>query len=121
MENCQLIVLFLYSGTDCRDDYLEIYDGNSTESPKIGRFCGNHVPDITTSGNQMYILFASGLDSPPYANSGFHATVMMLTNGKYHIKKIQKYRHYAISKVRHLIPVNLSRSLHLTLVEPYIS
>ena len=35
----------------CANDYLKIYDGNSTSSPLIGVYCGNHSPGTVTANN----------------------------------------------------------------------
>uniref|UniRef100_A0A8D0CLR5 Metalloendopeptidase n=1 Tax=Scleropages formosus TaxID=113540 RepID=A0A8D0CLR5_SCLFO len=44
----------------CAYDYLEVRDGNSENSPLIGRFCGYDKPDdIKTSSNQLYMKFVS--------------------------------------------------------------
>ena len=44
---------------DCANDFLEIRDGNSVESPLIGRFCGNinQIPEtIESSQNHLWIM-----------------------------------------------------------------
>ncbi|PVD35988.1 hypothetical protein C0Q70_02958 [Pomacea canaliculata] len=44
----------------CLYDYLDVFDGNNTSAPKIGRYCGTHAPDvIKSSGNAMYINFVT--------------------------------------------------------------
>jgi cubilin len=44
-------------GSNCDyDDYVAVYDGGSTASPLIGRFCGNTVPEtIFSSTNRMML------------------------------------------------------------------
>lgn len=44
----------------CAYDYLEVRDGNSENSPLVGRFCGYDKPDdIKTSSNQLWMKFVS--------------------------------------------------------------
>ncbi|XP_077456618.1 bone morphogenetic protein 1a isoform X1 [Stigmatopora argus] len=44
----------------CAYDYLEVRDGNSENSPLLGRFCGYDKPDdIKTSSNQLWLKFVS--------------------------------------------------------------
>lgn len=44
----------------CAYDYLEVRDGNSENSPLLGRFCGYDKPDdIKTSSNQLWMKFVS--------------------------------------------------------------
>ena len=63
---------------------MEIYDGPTPLYPLIGRFCGNNnVPDITSTGSDLLILFISGPDIPPYGYRGFHASVQGITQGRY--------------------------------------
>ena len=41
--------------------YVELYDGASTSSPSLGRFCnGSVLQDVLSSGNQMFVTFRSG-------------------------------------------------------------
>ena len=41
---------------DAGYDFLEIRDGNSEESPLIGRFCGNKIPaSMYSTNNNMWI------------------------------------------------------------------
>ena len=46
-------------GTSCNYDYLEVYDGNSTAAPLLGRYCNNNLPpaSLTSSGGTMLIKF----------------------------------------------------------------
>lgn len=67
--------------TACAEEYIAVYDGTSPDSPLIGRFCGNQVPDVTTSGRHIFIQFVTRATMPPYTYTGFHATVMAITKG----------------------------------------
>lgn len=44
----------------CAYDYLEVRDGNSENSPLLGRFCGYEKPEeLKTSSNQLWMKFVS--------------------------------------------------------------
>ena len=45
---------------DCAYDHVVLYDGDSTDSYMIGRYCGSKPPhSIISSSNQMYMVFKS--------------------------------------------------------------
>ncbi|XP_056146256.1 bone morphogenetic protein 1-like [Lampris incognitus] len=45
---------------ECAYDHLEIYDGQDTSAPRLGRFCGTKKPSpIISSGNMMFLHFFS--------------------------------------------------------------
>ncbi|XP_034122311.1 cubilin homolog [Drosophila guanche] len=47
-------------GTLCTSDYLEIRNGDSAESPLIGRYCGTQIPPrLPSFGNALYVKFSS--------------------------------------------------------------
>ncbi|XP_073319922.1 inactive serine protease PAMR1 [Pagrus major] len=53
-------LLSLESDHNCRYDYVEVRDGDTLNSPVIGRFCGDQLPrPIKSSGNVLHILFTS--------------------------------------------------------------
>ena len=57
-------VLSECSASTCSDScsYVELYDGGSTSSPSLGRFCQGsswNKPQLS-SGNQMFVMFHSG-------------------------------------------------------------
>ncbi|XP_061399861.1 dorsal-ventral patterning protein tolloid [Musca vetustissima] len=63
-ENHQVALKFqsfeLENHDNCMYDYVEIRDGNSTDSELIGIFCGYKLPpNIKTNSNQMYVKFVS--------------------------------------------------------------
>ena len=42
--------------TTCNDDYVEIRDGITAESPLIGKFCGTDIPStIVSSQNNIWL------------------------------------------------------------------
>ena len=75
--------IFLLTRGRCWDEYLELHDGDSADSPLMGRFCKSDIPDITSSGSDLYMVFASGPDLPPYGLNGFHISAYSLTQGKF--------------------------------------
>ncbi|XP_037806363.1 dorsal-ventral patterning protein tolloid [Lucilia sericata] len=63
-DNHQVALKFqsfeLENHDNCIYDYVEIRDGNSSESKLIGIFCGYKLPpNIKTNSNQMYLKFVS--------------------------------------------------------------
>ncbi|XP_028390679.1 cubilin-like isoform X2 [Dendronephthya gigantea] len=45
-----------YAG--CKYDYLDIYDGNSANARRLGRYCGDHLPgNLQSSGSNFFIVF----------------------------------------------------------------
>ncbi|KAG7315209.1 hypothetical protein KOW79_021297 [Hemibagrus wyckioides] len=61
----------------CRYDFVELRDGDSIQSPLIGRYCGDKIPPpIRSSGNSLHIHFVSD----GYNNyDGFSATFQELS------------------------------------------
>ena len=44
----------------CRYDYVELRDGQSGDSPAIGKFCGDNLPATYTSAdNSLWVKFTS--------------------------------------------------------------
>ena len=45
---------------DCTFDYLEIFDGGSTNSPTVGKFCGDNKPkELISTSSSLYFKFRS--------------------------------------------------------------
>ncbi|KAH6946363.1 hypothetical protein HPB50_013073 [Hyalomma asiaticum] len=45
---------------ECAYDHISLYDGDSTDAPTLGRFCGAKVPHpILSTTNRMYMVFKS--------------------------------------------------------------
>lgn len=45
---------------ECAYDHLEIYDGQDTRAPSLGRFCGTKKPSpVISSFNKMFLRFFS--------------------------------------------------------------
>ncbi|CAH2083519.1 unnamed protein product [Euphydryas editha] len=56
----------------CKYDYLKIYDGPSSDSRLVGRFCGtNHPKSYTSNSNHLFIIFKSDHST---ASEGFKIT-----------------------------------------------
>ena len=57
----RFVKFHLESGNmECRNDYVEIFDGPGANFPLLGRHCGEHIPEsIVSSGNQLAIRFVS--------------------------------------------------------------
>ncbi|XP_013391987.1 tolloid-like protein 2 isoform X2 [Lingula anatina] len=50
----------LEGGTNCEYDYLEAYDGETSDSDRHSRMCGNSIPEaIRSTGNHMLLKFHS--------------------------------------------------------------
>lgn len=65
-------MISLESHHSCHYDYVEVRNGDSINSPVIGRFCGNsRPPPIHSSGSSLHVTFVSD----GYKNfDGFFAT-----------------------------------------------
>jgi cubilin len=56
----------------CRYDYLKVYDGPSSNSKLVGKFCGTTYPkSYTSSSNSLFIIFKTDQSS---ASEGFTIT-----------------------------------------------
>uniref|UniRef100_A0A8C0FEB1 Cubilin n=1 Tax=Bubo bubo TaxID=30461 RepID=A0A8C0FEB1_BUBBB len=69
----------LTSHTGCSSNYIEVRDGNSTDSLLLEKYCGTNVPSrVQSTRNNLYIKFrASSL-----TNFGFRAEYWPLDTGK---------------------------------------
>ncbi|XP_048245301.1 cubilin-like isoform X2 [Haliotis rufescens] len=48
----------LIQSPNCTKDYIRVYDGQSSSSPLIGRFCGGKVSELSIFGNNVFITSA---------------------------------------------------------------
>ncbi|KAJ8670094.1 hypothetical protein QAD02_001353 [Eretmocerus hayati] len=55
--NLTFVELDLERSRNCTDDYIKIFDGNSTEAKLLGKYCRNSdlAPYYVSSGNQMLV------------------------------------------------------------------
>lgn len=63
----------LESHVDCAYDRVELYDGEDSNTQRLGRYCGGSKPlpgPIIASANQMYMTFSSDAS---VQRKGFHA------------------------------------------------
>lgn len=44
------------NGNDCQYDYIEVFDGPSPNSTKLGKFCGNVKPKVKRSSGRMMLI-----------------------------------------------------------------
>lgn len=62
----------------CLYDYLEVRDGDNSQAPMIGKYCGRQKPrDIVASSNKLYIKFQSDTN---IGKDGFEAKYTKETN-----------------------------------------
>ncbi|XP_076296135.1 cubilin [Lasioglossum baleicum] len=79
----------LESSIACRFDYIEIYDGPSSESPLLGRFCGSTLPPtLKSNSNVLLVVFKSDMT---FQKEGFTLSytvvcggVFTASNGSFH-------------------------------------
>ncbi|XP_074549445.1 cubilin [Halichoeres trimaculatus] len=62
----------LESSSSCRYDYVKVYDGDNTNFPLVGTFCGNIIPSyFVSTGNFLTIHF---ITDSSVQRQGFNAT-----------------------------------------------
>ncbi|XP_054716859.1 tolloid-like protein 1 [Uloborus diversus] len=65
---------------ECAYDHVALYDGDSAESPLLGRFCGSKVPHpILSTAHTMLMAFRS---DPSVQRNGFRATHTTVCGGR---------------------------------------
>ena len=63
-------LIYLSSKNNFSFDYLAIYDGDSSASPMLGKYCGSTLPpNLVSSTNKIFIHFHSDVY---VTESGFH-------------------------------------------------
>ncbi|GAB6032010.1 hypothetical protein CHUAL_010385 [Chamberlinius hualienensis] len=76
---------FDIEGPSCVYDYLEIRDGDTSDSPLLGKFCGRDIPEaIVSTNNMLWVKFKT--DSS-VQNRGFlanYTTIDLGCGGIYH-------------------------------------
>ncbi|KZS21868.1 Tolloid 2-like protein, partial [Daphnia magna] len=71
--------LSLETSRNCVYDYVEIREGNTPQSPLIGRYCSRNVPlPVLSQGNQLFVRFKSDFS---VASSGFRARYETVCGG----------------------------------------
>ncbi|XP_046744297.1 cubilin [Diprion similis] len=61
--NVTFIAFKLENSTDCQNDFVQIHDGGTAGDHMIGRYCGDHLPNVTgtivSSRHTLYLWFHS--------------------------------------------------------------
>lgn len=71
----------LEDSTECKFDYLEIYDGKSNIDPLIGRFCAMSIPrTIRSQSNEILIKFKTDWST---SHSGFNIKYKSICGGTF--------------------------------------
>eukprot|EP00795_Rhopilema_esculentum_P014104 gene14104-5092_t len=66
------------SHSSCRYDFVEVRQGDNSNSSLAGRYCGTNLPNTVTSfGNSLYVRFLSDTSS---SGTGFRATYTTATS-----------------------------------------
>lgn len=69
--NLKVISMSIQSCDDCKCDFLEIRDGNSSSDRLLAKFCGSKLPgDLYSSGRHLWVRFKSDGE---HVESGFAA------------------------------------------------
>uniref|UniRef100_A0A182Y0Z6 Cubilin n=1 Tax=Anopheles stephensi TaxID=30069 RepID=A0A182Y0Z6_ANOST len=65
----------------CKFDYLEIFDGSSTEDASLGKFCGDRMPPtFTSTGHALLLKFHTDWSAP---NPGFSLVYKIKCGGTF--------------------------------------
>lgn len=60
---------------ECAYDHIVVYDGATSESTTLGRFCGSKLPHpLLASSNRMYMAFKSDASVQRKGFKGTHTT-----------------------------------------------
>lgn len=77
------------SHQECAYDHIAIYDGSSSESHTLGRFCGIKLPHpISSTSNEMYMVFNSDNNVQRKGFMAYHSTAC---GG--HVQAVNKVKH----------------------------
>ncbi|XP_042148792.1 cubilin-like [Ixodes scapularis] len=77
----------------CISDYVSVYDGNDTNAPILGIYCGSTTPaPIFSSSDQMYMVFASDSE---VQGKGFSATYTELNKKDLVARRSSEQRIYS--------------------------
>ena len=59
-SNAKIELAFLHFHTELSADFVTVYDGGSSSSPRIGTFSGSSLPSrIQSSSRNLYVRFTS--------------------------------------------------------------
>ncbi|XP_014300153.1 bone morphogenetic protein 1 [Microplitis demolitor] len=115
-------VFEMESHQECAYDYIAIYDGDSSDSHTLGRFCGTKIPHpIIATSNQMFMLFKSDLSVQRKGFLASHTTAcgghLMATN---EVKYIYSHVRYGTHNYDHrtdcdwTIEAPIGKNVHLS-------
>lgn len=66
--------------TNCKSDYITIYQGSTRGSPLLTKFCGNQRKTLDYSGTNLLLEFNTGPQRPPFEFNGFVAKLKFSEN-----------------------------------------
>lgn len=67
----------IFSGDNCRTDYLAFYDGLTTDAPSLGKFCYVRTPsDRLTSSDRALVVFQASSRSHSPSLKGARVSYM---------------------------------------------
>ncbi|VVC39263.1 EGF-like, conserved site,EGF-like calcium-binding domain,CUB domain,EGF domain,EGF-like calcium- [Cinara cedri] len=75
-ENENIIIRFndIDLESSCDNNYVVLYDGPNFESPVLGKYCGNTLPEsLTTTSSTIWIVFYSDIKNS--TKNGFNLTI----------------------------------------------
>ncbi|KAL3290264.1 hypothetical protein HHI36_023614 [Cryptolaemus montrouzieri] len=64
--------------TNCKSDYISIYQGSTRSSPLLTKICGNQRKTMEYSGSNLLLEFSSGAQRAPFNFNGFVANLKFL-------------------------------------------
>ncbi|XP_049544721.1 cubilin homolog [Anopheles darlingi] len=77
----QFTKFHLEASEDCKFDYLEVFDGRTTDDPSLGKFCGDRLPaGYTSTGNVLLLKFRTDWSAP---KPGFSLTYKIKCGGTF--------------------------------------
>jgi PKD repeat protein len=73
----------LENSVDCSNDFLKVYDGNSTASPLLGTYCGSDIPPVLLASNAAGALTFEFQSNNAIEESGWEALLECDSNVGY--------------------------------------
>ncbi|XP_031624566.1 cubilin homolog [Contarinia nasturtii] len=71
----------LEGSSSCSFDYVEIYEGNNTNAPKVGKWCGTRLPpDYSSLSNEVLVVFHTDFS---FSDEGFRLKYETVCGGKF--------------------------------------
>ena len=82
--------------TRCACDYVEIFDGSSKSSKRLGKFCSGNIRLLST-GRHLTVVFHTDHSKGDKRNNGFQATYSSIDRSSGKILNIMCYQPYHCS------------------------